>query len=146
MQYFGPITQPEDLITKKWITDNLLSLIQPNSITSSMLDSSIFSSQMTSIEVSSPALTKLNNIFTWIIPVTSHGISSKTVSVIVYDNSDDLVACDVNVASDYTITIKFQDDTDTTSIDAGTYRAVIIGRGQNVTIVQDETTGDVTIL
>ena len=41
MKFIGTISNPEDVITKQWIMDNILSLIPTGSITLDKLDNSV---------------------------------------------------------------------------------------------------------
>lgn len=84
---------------------------------------------MVASEVKNPALTKNEDTFTWTISTTEHGIMSTALSVIVYDANGKQIACDVSVGNDYGITISIYDNSTTTSVDANTYRAVVIGNG-----------------
>lgn len=129
MKFIGTISSPDDVITKGWITKNIADVIPDGSITASKLAEDSRDFAMVASEVKNPALTKNEDTFTWTISTTEHGIMSTALSVIVYDANGKQIACDVSVGNDYGITISIYDNSTTTSVDANTYRAVVIGNG-----------------
>lgn len=129
MKFIGTISNPEDVITKQWITENIINVIPDGSITASKLAENIETSIMVASEIKNPPLTKSGDTFIWTISATEHGLMSTALSVIVYDTNGKQVACDISVGNDYGITISIYDNSTATSVSAETYRAVIIGNG-----------------
>lgn len=129
MKFIGAISNPEDVITKQWITENIINVIPDGSITASKLAENIETSIMVASEIKNPPLTKSGDTFIWTISATEHGLMSTALSVIVYDTNGKQVACDISVGNDYGITISIYDNSTATSVSAETYRAVIIGNG-----------------
>ena len=129
MKFIGMISNPEDVITKQWITENIINVIPDGSITASKLAENIETSIMVASEIKNPPLTKSGDTFIWTISATEHGLMSTALSVIVYDTNGKQVACDISVGNDYGITISIYDNSTATSVSAETYRAVIIGNG-----------------
>lgn len=56
MKFIGTISNPEDVITKQWITENILSLIPTGSITLDKLDNTVLANQVVSVTLTNPAL------------------------------------------------------------------------------------------
>ena len=129
MKFIGTISNPEDVITKQWITENIINVIPDGSITASKLAENIETSIMVASEIKNPPLTKSGDTFIWTISATEHGLMSTALSVIVYDINGKQVACDISVGNDYGVTVSIYDNSTVTSVDANTYTAVIIGNG-----------------
>ena len=129
MKFIGTISNPEDVITKQWITENIINVIPDGSITASKLAENIETSIMVASEIKNPPLTKSGDTFIWTISATEHGLMSTALSVIVYDTNGKQVACDISVGNDYGVTVSIYDNSTVISVDANTYTAVIIGNG-----------------
>ena len=129
MKYLGTISNSQDIITKGWLIKNVASVIPDGSITASKLAENIETSIMVASEIKNPPLTKSGDTFIWTISATEHGLMSTALSVIVYDTNGKQVACDISVGNDYGVTVSIYDNSTVTSVDAETYRAVIIGNG-----------------
>ena len=55
MKFIGTISNPEDVITKQWVTENILSLIPTGSITLDKLDNTVLANQVVSVTLTNPA-------------------------------------------------------------------------------------------
>ena len=128
MKFIGTISNPEDVITKGWITKNIADVIPDGSITADKLaDGAGGSSDFRAVEVYNPALTKANDTFTWNIEASEHKMLTSAVSIVVYDANGKLISCDVGIDSSLKITISIYDASSATTVSEKTYKAVIIG-------------------
>lgn len=149
MKFIGTISNPEDVITKQWIMDNILSLIPTGSITLDKLDNSVLANQMVSVSLTNPALVQSDGILMWSIQPEETGIYNGDISVTVYDMKTlQICAVNVTVASTGGIAIGLEDNEENRQYGAGDLKAVIIGKGQNVVSLatQNAETGVVTIV
>ncbi len=149
MKFIGTISNPDDVITKQWIMDNILSLIPTGSITLDKLDNSVFANQIVSASVANPALVQSDGILMWSIQPEETGIYNGDISVTVYDMKTlQICAVSVTVASTGGIAIGLEDNEENRQYGAGDLKAVIIGKGQNVVSLatQNAETGVVTIM
>ena len=141
MKFIGTISNPEDVITKQWITENILSLIPTGSITLDKLDNTVLANQV--------VLVQSDGILMWNIQPEETGIYHGDISVTVYDMKTlQICAVTVTVASTGGITIGLDDNEYNRQYVAGDLKAVIVGKGQNVVSLatQNEETGVVTIM
>lgn len=74
----------------------------------------------------SPAMTAENDVFSWTIPATEHGLDSGNLLVSVYDNAGKKVLCDIGISTDYAVTVSFVSN-GSSAADAGAYKVVIVG-------------------
>lgn len=149
MKFIGTISNPEDVITKQWITENILSLIPTGSITLDKLDNTVLANQVVSVTLTNPALVQSNGVLRWNIQPAETGIYHGDISVTVYDMKTlQICAVTVTVASTGEITIELDDNEYNRQYVAGDLKAVIIGKGQNVVSLatQNKETGVVTIM
>ena len=149
MKFIGTISNPEDVITKQWITENILSLIPTGSITLDKLDNTVLANQVVSVTLTNPALVQSNGVLRWSIQPAETGIYHGDISVTVYDMKTlQICAVTVTVASTGGITIELDDNEYNRQYVAGDLKAVIVGKGQNVVnlATQNEETGVVTIM
>ena len=149
MKFIGTISNPEDVITKQWITENILSLIPTGSITLDKLDNTVLANQVVSVTLTNPALVQSDGILMWNIQPEETGIYHGDISVTVYDMKTlQICAVTVTVASTGGIAIGLDDNEQNRQYVAGDLKAVIVGEGQNVVglATQDEETGVVTIM
>lgn len=149
MKFIGTISNPEDVITKQWITENILSLIPTGSITLDKLDNTVLANQVVSVTLTNPALVQSDGILMWNIQPEETGIYHGNISVTVYDMKTlQICAVTVTVASTGGITIGLDDNEYNRQYVAGDLKAVIVGKGQNVVSLatQNEETGVVTIM
>ena len=149
MKFIGTISNPEDVITKQWITENILSLIPTGSITLDKLDNTVLANQVVSVTLTNPALVQSDGILMWSIQPEETGIYHGDISVTVYDMKTlQICAVTVTVASTGGITIGLDDNEYNRQYVAGDLKAVIVGKGQNVVSLatQNEETGVVTIM
>lgn len=149
MKFIGTISNPEDVITKQWIMDNILSLIPTGSITLDKLDNSVLANQMVSVSLTNPTLVQSDGILMWSIQPEETGIYNGDISVTVYDMKTlQICAVSVTVASTGGIAIGLEDNEENRQYGAGDLKAVIIGKGQNVVSLatQNIETGVVTIV
>ena len=149
MKFIGTISNPEDVITKQWITENILSLIPTGSITLDKLDNTVLANQVVSVTLTNPALVQSDGILMWNIQPEETGIYHGDISVTVYDmRTLQICAVTVTVASTGGITIGLDDNEYNRQYVAGDLKAVIVGKGQNVVSLatQNEETGVVTIM
>ena len=149
MKFIGTISNPEDVITKQWITENILSLIPTGSITLDKLDNTVLANQVVSVTLTNPALVQSDGILMWNIQPEETGIYHGDISVTVYDMKTlQICAVTVTVASTGGITIGLDDNEYNRQYVAGDLKAVIVGKGQNVVSLatQNEETGVVTIM
>ena len=149
MKFIGTISNPEDVITKQWITENILSLIPTGSITLDKLDNTVLANQVVSVTLTNPALVQSNGVLRWSIQPAETEIYHGDISVTVYDMKTlQICAVTVTVASTGGITIELDDNEYNRQYVAGDLKAVIVGKGQNVVSLatQNEETGVVTIM
>ena len=149
MKFIGTISNPEDVITKQWITENILSLIPTGSITLDKLDNTVLANQVVSVTLTNPALVQSDGILMWNIQPEETGIYHGDISVTVYDMKTlQICAVTVTVASTGGITIGLDDNEYNRQYVAGDLKAVIVGKGQNVVSLatQNEETGVVAIM
>lgn len=149
MKFIGTISNPEDVITKQWITENILSLIPTGSITLDKLDNTVLANQVVSVTLTNPALVQSDGVLTWSIQPEETGIYHGDISVTVYDMKTlQICAVTVTVASTGGITVELDDNEYNSQYVAGDLKAVIVGKGQNVVSLatQNEETGVVTIM
>lgn len=149
MKFIGTISNPEDVITKQWITENILSLIPTGSITLDKLDNTVLANQVVSVTLTNPALIQSDGILMWNIQPEETGIYHGDISVTVYDMKTlQICAVTVTVASTGGITIGLDDNEYNRQYVAGDLKAVIVGKGQNVVSLatQNAETGVVTIM
>lgn len=132
MKFIGTISNPDDVITKQWITDNILSLIPTGSITLDKLDNSVLANQMVSVSLTNPALVQSDGILMWSIQPEETGIYNGDISVTVYDMKTlQICAVSVTVASTGGIAIGLEDNEENRQYGAGDLKAVIIGKSYN---------------
>ena len=149
MKFIGTISNPEDVITKQWITENILSLIPTGSITLDKLDNTVLANQVVSVTLTNPALVQSDGILMWNIQPEETGIYHGDISVTVYDMKTlQICAVTVTVASTGGIAIGLDDNKYNRQYVAGDLKAVIVGKGQNVVSLatQNEETGVVAIM
>lgn len=149
MKFIGTISDPEDVITKQWITENILSLIPTGSITLDKLDNTVLANQVVSVTLTNPALVQSDGILMWNIQPEETGIYHGDISVTVYDMKTlQICAVTVTVASTGGIAIGLDDNEYNRQYGAGDLKAVIVGKRQNVVSLatQNTETGVVTIM
>lgn len=73
-----------------------------------------------------PALTASAGIFTWTIPATDHGFTSKVLGISLYDSEGQMVFTSVTIDSSYNIVVSMYNETVAT-IEAGEYMIVVVG-------------------
>ena len=73
-----------------------------------------------------PALTASAGIFTWTVPATDHGFTSKVLGISLYDSKGQMVFTSVTIDSSYNIVVSMYDETVAT-IEAGEYMIVVVG-------------------
>lgn len=149
MKFIGTISNPEDVITKQWITENILSLIPTGSITLDKLDNTVLANQVVSVTLTNPALVQSDGILMWNIQPEETGIYHGDISVTVYDMKTlQICAVTVTVVSTGGIAIGLDDNEYNRQYVAGDLKAVIVGKGQNVVSLatQNTETGVVTIM
>ena len=149
MKFIGTISNPEDVITKQWITENILSLIPTGSITLDKLDNTVLANQVVSVTLTNPALVQSDGILMWNIQPEETGIYHGDISVTVYDMKTlQICAVTVTVANTGGIAIGLDDNEYNRQYVAGDLKAVIVGKGQNVVSLatQNKETGVVTIM
>ena len=73
-----------------------------------------------------PALTASAGIFTWTVPATDHGFTSKVLGISLYDSEGQMVFTSVTIDSSYNIVVSMYNDTVAT-IEAGEYMIVVVG-------------------
>lgn len=73
-----------------------------------------------------PALTASAGIFTWTVPATDHGFTSKVLDISLYDSEGQMVFTNVTIDSSYNIVVSIYKETVAT-IEAGEYMIVVVG-------------------
>ena len=73
-----------------------------------------------------PTLTASAGIFTWTVPATDHGFTSKVLGISLYDSEGQMVFTSVTIDSSYNIVVSMYNETVAT-IEAGEYMIVIVG-------------------
>lgn len=73
-----------------------------------------------------PALTASAGIFTWTVPATDHGFTSKVLDISLYDSEGQMVFTNVTIDSSYNIVVSMYDEAVAT-IEAGEYMIVVVG-------------------
>lgn len=73
-----------------------------------------------------PALTASAGAFTWTVPATDHGFTSKVLSISLYDSEGQMVFTNVTIDSSYNIVVSIYKETVAT-IEAGEYMIVVVG-------------------
>ena len=73
-----------------------------------------------------PALTANAGIFTWTVPATDHGFTSKVLGISLYDSEGQMVFTSVTIDSSYNIVVSMYNETVAT-IEAGEYMIVVVG-------------------
>ncbi len=73
-----------------------------------------------------PALTASAGIFTWTVPATDHGFTSKVLGISLYDSEGQMVFTNVMIDSSYNIVVSMYDEAVAT-IEAGEYMIVVVG-------------------
>lgn len=73
-----------------------------------------------------PALTASAGIFTWTVPATDHGFTSKVLGISLYDSEGQMVFTSVMIDSSYNIVVSMYNETVAT-IEAGEYMIVVVG-------------------
>lgn len=73
-----------------------------------------------------PALTASAGTFTWIVPATDHGFTSKVLGISLYDSEGQMVFTSVTIDSSYNIVVSMYDEAVAT-IEAGQYMIVVVG-------------------
>lgn len=73
-----------------------------------------------------PALTASAGIFTWTVPATDHGFTSKVLGISLYDSEGQMVFTNVTIDSSYNIVVSIYKETVAT-IEAGEYMIVVVG-------------------
>ena len=73
-----------------------------------------------------PALTASAGAFTWTVPATDHGFTSKVLGISLYDREGQMVFTNVTIDSSYNIVVSMYDEVVAT-IEAGEYMIVVVG-------------------
>ena len=73
-----------------------------------------------------PALTASAGIFTWTVPATDHGFTSKVLGISLYDSEGQMIFTSVTIDSSYNIVVSMYNETVAT-IEAGEYMIVVVG-------------------
>ena len=73
-----------------------------------------------------PALTTSAGTFTWTVPATDHGFTSKVLGISLYDSEGQMVFTSVTIDSSYNIVVSMYNETVAT-IEAGEYMIVVVG-------------------
>lgn len=73
-----------------------------------------------------PALTASAGAFTWTVPATDHGFTSKVLGISLYDSEGQMVFTNVMIDSSYNIVVSMYDEAVAT-IEAGEYMIVVVG-------------------
>lgn len=73
-----------------------------------------------------PALTASAGAFTWTVPATDHGFTSKVLGISLYDSEGQMVFTSVTIDSSYNIVVSMYNETVAT-IEAGEYMIVVVG-------------------
>lgn len=73
-----------------------------------------------------PTLTASAGVFTWTIPATDHGFTSKVLGISLYDSEGQMVFTNVTIDSSYNIVVSIYNETVAT-IEAGKYMIVVVG-------------------
>lgn len=73
-----------------------------------------------------PALTASAGAFTWTVPATDHGFTSKVLGISLYDSEGQMVFTSVTIDSSYNIVVSMYDEAVAT-IEAGEYMIVVVG-------------------
>lgn len=73
-----------------------------------------------------PALTASAGIFTWTVPATDHGFTSKVLGISLYDSEGQMVFTNMTIDSSYNIVVSMYNETVAT-IEAGEYMIVVVG-------------------
>ena len=73
-----------------------------------------------------PALTASADTFTWTIPATDHGFTSKVLGISLYDSEGQMVFTSMTIDSSYNIVVTMYDEAVAT-IEAGKYMIVVVG-------------------
>lgn len=73
-----------------------------------------------------PALTASAGAFTWTVPATDHGFTSKVLGISLYDSEGQMVFTNVTIDSSYNIVVSIYKETVAT-IEAGEYMIVVVG-------------------
>lgn len=73
-----------------------------------------------------PALTASAGAFTWTVPATDHGFTSKVLGISLYDSEGQMVFTNVTIDSSYNIVVSMYDEAVAT-IEAGEYMIVVVG-------------------
>lgn len=73
-----------------------------------------------------PALTASASTFTWTVPATDHGFTSKVLGISLYDSEGQMVFTSVTIDSSYNIVVSMYDEAVAT-IEAGKYMIVVVG-------------------
>ena len=73
-----------------------------------------------------PALTASAGIFTWTVPATDHGFTSKVLGISLQDSEGQMVFTSVTIDSSYNIVVSMYNETVAT-IEAGEYMIVVVG-------------------
>lgn len=73
-----------------------------------------------------PALTASAGAFTWTVPATDHGFTSKVLGISLYDSESQMVFTNVTIDSSYNIVVSMYNETVAT-IEAGEYMIVVVG-------------------
>ena len=73
-----------------------------------------------------PTLTASAGIFTWTVPATDHGFTSKVLGISLYDSEGQMVFTSMTIDSSYNIVVSMYNETVAT-IEAGEYMIVVVG-------------------
>lgn len=73
-----------------------------------------------------PALTASAGAFTWTVPATDHGFTSKVLGISLYDREGQMVFTNMTIDSSYNIVVSMYNETVAT-IEAGEYMIVVVG-------------------
>lgn len=73
-----------------------------------------------------PTLTASAGVFTWTVPATDHGFTSKVLDISLYDSEGQMVFTNVTIDSSYNIVVSIYNETVAT-IEAGKYMIVVVG-------------------
>ena len=73
-----------------------------------------------------PTLTASAGAFTWTVPATDHGFTSKVLGISLYDSEGQMILTSVTIDSSYNIVVSMYNETVAT-IEAGEYMIVVVG-------------------
>lgn len=73
-----------------------------------------------------PELTASENLFTWTVPATEHGFTSKVLGISLYNSDGQMIFANITVDGSYNVVISLYNESVTT-IEAGKYLVVVVG-------------------